>query len=240
MKRPILYPYFEKTTNLLLADYRRSKEQAASANVGFNRELFCREFLQRVLPPKLSVRHGEIWDSQGNRTGQLEIIILRDDAASLEFGGADVYLAEGVFAVIEVKSKLTRDKLQEAVTALKRVRNLTPGGPSGFILGPTLRRPLACVVAYEGASWDTLLKEELGGVPDLICILNRGILIAAGHLLRWDDGKPYRWANSRAAALGLLYFHLVKYSASFLSLGLALEPYFEPFDEWGDSQDTRQ
>jgi len=107
-RRPVLYDYFKKSADVLLAEYERTKEQEASANIGYNRELFCNKFLSRVLPPRLTVRHGEIWDSQGNKTGQLDVVILRDDTPSLTFGEADAFLAEGVFAVIEVKSNLTK------------------------------------------------------------------------------------------------------------------------------------
>ena len=85
--RPMLFDYFEKSAEVLLAQYERSKEQNASDNLGFNREAFCDDFLRRVLPPRLKNQRGEICDSQGNRTGQLEIIIIRDDAPILTFDG---------------------------------------------------------------------------------------------------------------------------------------------------------
>jgi len=61
--KPILYPYFQKTAEVLLAEYERSKEQKASSNLGINREYFCKEFLSKALPPKLSLKSGKIWDS---------------------------------------------------------------------------------------------------------------------------------------------------------------------------------
>ncbi len=241
ISRPVLYEYFDDTSGVLLRQYRRSGQQGASANVGYNRELFCSNFLERVLPPKLTIRPGEIWDSQGNKSGQLELIILREDAASLEYGGADAYLVEGVFAVIEVKSKLTREKLAEAVTALKRVRNLAPaGGFTGLSRGPVHSRPLCCVFAYEGATWQTLLKEEAQGVVDLICVLSRGILVAKGHRIQWESDAPFQAVNGRAAALGLLYYHLISYSTSFLGLAPRLEPYFEPLAGWRVSGEARE
>jgi hypothetical protein len=123
-QRPVLYDYFKDSSGVLLAQYNRSKGQEASANLGYNRELFCNEFLSHVLLPRLRNYRGEIWDSQGNRTGQLDLIIIRDDAPILTFGGADTILAEGVFAVIEVKSNLTKVKLIEAINTLRRVRDL--------------------------------------------------------------------------------------------------------------------
>ncbi len=159
--KPILYSYFQKTADVLLAEYNRSKEQNASDNIGKNREYFCRDFLKKVLPTKLSTVSGEIWDSKNNRTGQLDVLIIRDDAPSLNIGSDNIYLAEGVFSVIEVKSNLTREKLVEAKETLTKVVNLevTKSSTQIFIT-PILDRPLRVVFAYEGATWDTI-KDEI-------------------------------------------------------------------------------
>lgn len=238
-KRPILYDYFKKSVEVLLAEYERSKDQEASANVGYNRELFCNKFLSRVLPPRLTVRRGEIWDSQGNKTGQLDVVILRDDTPSLTFGEADTFLAEGVFGVIEVKSNLTKTKLQEALTTLKRVKSLKHSGDGAMITaGPILNRPLRCVFAYEGATWETLLQElsqsKNDDIADLICILERGAIISRGLLLKWENIAPFYVCNGKAASLAWLYFHLVSYSTSFLGRALTISHYFEPLNGWAD------
>jgi len=244
VKRPILYDYFKKSADVLLAEYERSKIQEASANLGYNRELFCNKFLSRVLPPRLTLRQGEVWDSQGNQTGQLEIIILRDDTPSLTFGGVDTYLAEGVFGVVEVKSNLSRTELQEALSTLKRVKLLSlTGGGATITAGPVLSRALRCVFAYEGATWETLL-EELGkpdnsDVVDIISVLNQGALISKGLILSWESGAPFYRCDGKAAALAWLYFHLVSYSTSFLGRSLRIAQYFEPLNGWADTGGSR-
>jgi len=241
VKRSILYDYFRKSADVLLAEYERSKGQEASANIGYNRELFCNKFLSRVLPPRLTVRRGEIWDSQGNRTGQLDVVILRDDTPSLTFGEANTFLAEGVFGAIEVKSNLTTTKLQEALTTLNRVKALSLSGDGAMItVGPVLNRPLRCVFAYEGAEWKTLLRElaksENAAVADLICILNSGALISRGLLLNWEGDAPFYVCEGKAASLAWLYFHLVSYSTSFMGRTLSIVQYFEPLNGWVDRE----
>ena len=239
VKRPILYDYFKKSADVLLAEYERSKGQEASANIGNNRELFCNMFLSRVLPPRLTVRRGEIWDSQGNRTGQLDVVILRDDTPSLTFGEADTFLAEGVFGVIEVKSNLTTTKLQEALITLNRVKALNLlGGGTMITAGRVLDRPLRCVFAYEGATWRILLQElvkpENAAVADLICILSSGTLISRGLILKWEGDAPFYVCGGKAASLAWLYFHLVSYSTSFMGRALSIVQYFEPLNGWGN------
>jgi hypothetical protein len=235
-KSPMLYSYFKKSAEILLAEYERSKGQRSTTNIGINREIFCSKFLSRVLPPRLKVRNGEIWDSQGNRTGQLDIIIIRDDAPALTFGEADVYLAEGVFGVIEVKSNLDRTKLEEARNGLAKVSNLKINVGATISSGATINRPLRIIFAYEGASWKTLLDEiNKKGCPDLfdlVCILNRGILIKKGSLLNWEGEQEFMAINNKAASLGFLYFYLISYGSSFLGRSLILNPYFEPLNRW--------
>jgi len=238
-RRPILYDYFKKSADVLLAEYERTKEQQASANIGYNRELFYNKFLSRVLPPRLTVRRGEIWDSEGRKTGQLDLVILRDDTPSLTFGEADAFLAEGVFGVIEVKSNLTKAKLQEALTTLRRVKSSKLlGGGAMITAGSVLNRPLRCIFVYEGATWQTLLQElskpENYDVADLICILKQGAIISQGLLLKWEGNIPFYICDGKTASLAWIYFYLVSYSTSFLGRSLSIKHYFEPLNGWRD------
>jgi len=239
-KKPVLFDYFKKAANVLLAKYVRTEGQA-SANLGRNRESFCNEFLINVLPSKLSVKSGEILDSLGNKTGQLDVIILRDDAPALDMGVVNTFLAEGVFCVIEVKSNLTREKLHEAGDSFMKVKNLTINFGASMSSGNKIDRPLRIVFAYEGATWDTLLdeinKNNWEDLFDLICILDRGVLIKAGGLINWDGGKPFSPINGKAASLGLMYFYLVEYGTSFLGRNLKIDPYFQPISGWSTTLD---
>jgi len=237
--KPILYSYFKKSADILLSEYNRSKEQSAPSNLGKNREYFCKEFLSKVLPPKLFIHSGEIWDSQKNKTGQLDIVILRDDAPSLHIGSDDIYLAEGVFAVIEVKSNLTREKIIEAGESLIKVADLKINVGAQITSGAVLDRPLRIVFAYEGSSWD-IIKDEINknnwsDVFDLICILNRGALINKGRLVSWDTEEDFSLMSGEAACLGCLYLYLVTYGTGFLGRGMRITPYFEPFNNWSDN-----
>jgi len=237
-KRPILFEYFKSTADVLLSEYARSSQQNSSANLGRNRELFCKQFLSKVLPSKLSVRSGEIWDSKKNKTGQQDVIILRDDAPSLHIGSDDIYLSEGVFSTIEVKSNLTREKLNEAGQGLLKVEKLKSNVGATMSSGPQMGRPLRIVFAYQGANWRTLLDEiKKNGwedLFDLICILDQGVLIKKGGLLNWESEEEFLAIGGKSASLGLLYFYLVFYGSSFLGRSLSLSPYFEPLGFWSE------
>ncbi|OGC45214.1 hypothetical protein A2V49_01235 [candidate division WWE3 bacterium RBG_19FT_COMBO_34_6] len=236
MEKPILYPYFKKSADVLSAEYSRSKEQSASANLGRNRESFCKEFLSKILPPKLSVKSGEIWDCENVKTGQLDLIILRDDAPSLHIGSDNIYLAEGVFGVIEIKSNLTREKFIECGQTLQNVSNLKINQGAMIVSGANLERPLRIVFAYEGATWETLLdeikKNGWDDLFDLVCILSRGVLVNKGRLLKWDSQNNFMVIKGNASCLGYMFLYLVSYGSSFIGRSLSFTPYFEPFNSW--------
>lgn len=237
-QRPLLYKYFDDTAGVLLAEYKRSSQQGASANIGKNREIFCSNFLEKVLPPKLSVRSGEIWDSENHKTGQLEIIILREDAPSLDVGSENIYLAEGVFAAVEIKSNLDRTKLQEAGRTLLKVKDLKINLGGAISIGKPMKEPLRMIFAYEGAAWETLtdeiVKNNWEDVFDLICVLNRGVLIKKGGFIDWHSEHNFFSINGKAAALGFMYQYLVTYGTNFLGRSLKLNSYFEPLNKWND------
>ncbi len=194
-QRPLLYAYFDDTAQILRNEFQRSSQQKSPTTLGRNREFFCSEFLSKVLPQKLPVKKGEIWDSQNNKTGQLDVIVVRDDCPCLHIGSDNIYLAEGVFAAIEVKSNLTTTKLQEAGNTLRQVQDLSiTGGPTSYSL-PVLKRPLRIVFSYRGATWETLTnyltEKSLTDTFDIICILNRGIMFKNGLLLSNKDRLPH-------------------------------------------------
>jgi len=234
--KPILYEYFQETADVLLAEYSRSRGQKSSVNIGENREVFISEFLSKVLPPRLKVTKGEIWDSSGNKTGQLDLIIIRDDGPSLTYGKNNVYLAEGVFGVIEVKSVLDRNKLKEAGDTLVKVNQLRPDKGATVFVGSLLDRPLRCVFAYEGASWQVLIDEITRNgwtdLFDLIVILSKGVLVRKGRLLECVNNKDFFMVDNKAAGLGILYFYIITYGSSFIGRSLKLTPYFEPWNNW--------
>ncbi|MCA9472280.1 MAG: hypothetical protein MRJ96_03090 [Nitrospirales bacterium] len=235
---PLLLPYFRKSAELLLTEYSRSCEQNASDNLGHNREVFCSKFLSGVLPNHLRISSGEIWDSERAKTGQLDLIVVRDDAIPLDFSGnRRTYLAEGVFAVIEVKSNLTRTKLVEAGESLERVSHLKVLPCTGIKMGKdaTLNRPLRIAFGYKGATFDTLAEEICSrswhNLFDLVCILDQGALVAKDRLLTHPRNHEFLRFNAKAAALGFLWYYLVTYGASFRIRTWDNSPYLEPLPE---------
>ncbi len=240
MEQAVLDEYFQAREGVLLAQYQNSKLQHAAKNKGANREDFCRLFLDQVLPFRLRLTTGEVWDCYGCKTGELDLVVVRDDCPRLTFdGGQTTCLVEGVHAAIEVKSNLTRDKLREALVTLKNVQNLVPLGLVQVMeMGRTIARPLRVVVAYEGASWDVLL-DELGqpgnaGVIDLVCLLGRGV-IASSKLQGSQEPCEYYCVERHGEALLTLYGQLTTFAVSLSQFHVDLRRYFLPQEHWQDN-----
>jgi len=241
----VLFDYFSDTADLLFSHYKRSVTQRSPDIKGENRESFTSTFLSKVLPNRLSIENGEILDSKNNKTGQQELIIIKNDCPSLEFGLVNTYLVEGVLGVIEVKSNLTRQKLVESGNSLQQVRNLFISTIGGFS-PKVMRRPLRIVFAYKGATWDTICEtieeNNLDETFDLICILERGAAIRNGLLFKNENGKPSDFItfDGKAAALGFLYYILVEYGLRLLTSIINLQSYFMPFDGWSSANKEKK
>ena len=247
MKKAVLYKYFYKKAEELSAQYSLSSEQKSSRNIGDNREIFVNDFLDVCLPNRLSVKEGEIWDKKGYKTGQIDTIIVRDDCPSLPFGGRDgrnAYLAEGIFAVIEVKTKLSRKKLIEAGEKLEEVKALNVDFGLTMTSKLVCERPLRLVFAYEGATWKTIENEIKNRgwetLFDIICILKQGALISGFKdeerttLFGSKKGEYLLISSGKASALGFLYYFLINYGVAFLARNFNIHQYFEPISSWDE------
>lgn len=158
----------------------------------------------------------------------------------MDVGSDDTYLAEGVLAVIEVKSNLTTTKFDEAVKTLEKVDSLSIIPPPS-IFSAKHHRPLKIIFAYEGATFDTLVeygnKEKINLKSfDIICVLQRGILYRSGLLLGKEKGSgewdEFFLLKGGAGALGFLYLHLTAFGTGFLSSFIDVTKYFEPMSNW--------
>lgn len=94
-----------------------------SATKGSERELFIAGFLSQVFPPHYRLSGGDIMDSYGNYSGQVDIVLEfpRGFSFPVYTNGPRLFLAESVAAVIEVKSNL-KDQWQQV---LKQAEDLS-------------------------------------------------------------------------------------------------------------------
>lgn len=145
-----------------------------------------------MFPPPYRFGSGDIVDRNEQRSGQVDIVVEYPFLPSLpsSFGGPRLYLAEGVAAVVEVKSDLRKQwaEVQKASVKLKKLtRSLT--GAQNQIGDLTADIPYF-VVGYTG--WKTLkpLIERIESNPvDGVLVIDSGLYVSNARFGDDDQRK---------------------------------------------------
>jgi len=91
------------------------------------REAFIREVLELFLPSSYAIGSGYVVDSKGQSSRKLDLVIYRRDFPLLNLpGSSDRFLYESVLATIEVRPKLVRKTLFDALDACASLSELDP------------------------------------------------------------------------------------------------------------------
>jgi hypothetical protein len=171
----------------------------SSSSRGREREQFIDLFLARLLPPGYRFGSGDIIDTHRSRSGQLDVVVEFTFLPSLPAlgGSTRLYLAEGVAAVVEVKSDLAKQwgEVEATVAALRplerqfQVPGFTPYGP------PPTRIPVFAVGYTSWRRLDTVREKAASGVVDGLLVIDSGLfstrpdfpngMFAEGPLALW-------------------------------------------------------
>ena len=154
----------------------------SSASKGHEREAFINGFLSEVLAAQFRFGSGDATDQSGARSGQLDIVVEYPFVPSLPIVAGRsprLYLAEGIVAVIEVKSDISGQweqvtKTAEQLAKLNRKYNYEEGVSIGPRAGEKI--PLYAV-GYEG--WQRF--EEIEHRVDPAKGINGILVIKHGH-----------------------------------------------------------
>ncbi len=250
----ILKAHFDVVENSLLALYKVQDNAGHNLHKGTPRERFISEFLKDHLPENVLIGTGEIIDhtsKSGGKRNQHDIILYRKNFPKLDFGaGISAFLVESVIATIEVKSKITKKDLKQAMVAAKNCKSLErtcladKNGPHKNSL-----RPYNYVVAYGGKvkkietvkGWIDKIKKELNiqdlaignnkkqaGAIDGIFILNKGFLFFGDMNQRDKNNKTQEieWTYQASTEDNLLAFFLI-----LIDVILGSEIKYEPLEK---------
>jgi hypothetical protein len=116
---------FQGIANKLLADFDQIQAQIEhSGERGGQRERALKAFLARYLPKKYTLGTGHIIDKTGNTSRQCDVVIYDDFNCPLLLAeeGYQLFPAEAVFGVIEVKSVLDASAIAQGVQAIQSVK----------------------------------------------------------------------------------------------------------------------
>jgi hypothetical protein len=206
----------------LLVSSHQATAGSSSATKGTERADFLNAFLAETLPPLYRFGSGDITDSAGHESGQLDIVIEQPFAPNLpiQSGLPRLYLAEGVAAVIEVKSNVSSQWQQVLHTAkqLEPIRRQF-GASMTMGMGPLPFVPLFAV-GYTGWSTNGSLHQSLATAPEIIA----GILVIEPGLYVSRFGVQ----ATKAAALWALICDLHTITNSLQSAATDPRAYLQP------------
>lgn len=157
---------------------------------GYGREALTEEFLKSHLSDQVDFLTGEIVDSEDGRSGQIDIILQSKKSPKIPlWGNIHLSYSDAVLAIIEVKSNLTTEHLDNSLNASKKIKSLK----RDVILNLSpFQRPLDkipyIVFAFTGLTETSILKHINNYskrhkipfddfAPDMIVVLDKDFYI---------------------------------------------------------------
>lgn len=185
---------------------------------GAFREAFLRQLLESVLPIQYGIGSGVIIDGFKKQSPQVDLLIYdrRNFPPFYESGGHGIYPFDSVLRVIEVKSQLDKQGLEQFARLVKSMHPSNPDGLRmrgyGKLEGGQSFYPYPALFAY--GTRISRFKDEWENSPDLQCMANAICVAHGGVLTRFNRGDehhtlsfsdPHRFENNiRAFVIRLL------------------------------------
>lgn len=109
--------WFKLLDESLQCDSLQADLMQHNLTAGSVREYLIREVLQRFLPSCVSIESGQVFDSKGRRSKQVDLILFDSRVPCMRSRlGPGMFPVEGVLAAIEVKTSIpSSEKLREAL-----------------------------------------------------------------------------------------------------------------------------
>jgi len=198
----------EKHFQGIQKDIEREMEDAGdfknTALIGNVREKVIRLFFDRYFPKRFCFQTGEVvcahtfHENSGYRSRQIDIVMFDEHYHPKYYisDSSSLYFAESVYAVVEVKSNLTKAELQKAVDNIRSAKELSREAysPSAALRNPARVygkpakwHPIAgMVISLDGPSVETVAKNlrdiyKTQHIPlesriNLILVLRKGVV----------------------------------------------------------------
>lgn len=136
------------------------------SGVGTEREKVYQRFLKRHVPKMCDVfLGGYVFDAKGNRSRQIDIIVTGGNTPRFRMSSGNRYIAplEGTIAVVEVKSRLDKSALMDAMNNSLALPPMPDGSeiiPPDILLDDEAwtDSPYKIVFAYDGIELDSLIE----------------------------------------------------------------------------------
>jgi hypothetical protein len=164
--------YAQSRILLALSQSKDASELRHPGLKGRVREVFVKELLTPFLSPNLGICTGNVVDSHGGISGQIDIIIYDKTLipSLLLIGEVGVIPIESVLATIEVKSTLTRGELKKAIKNARSIKTLRAEFPEVKPESLIKSSPVCCLYAFDS---DSKPESELNRLRKAVADANR-------------------------------------------------------------------
>jgi len=184
----------QASQRLKLAFKEASERYKTPEDIAHYREDAVRNFLKEFLPPTFMLGKGEIIDSKGNRSSQVDVIICNQyHPLTISSSGRGLFFAEGVVCVIEIKSDLSnKEEIERAVRQVESIKKLERKPTKGDLMFGSeydqerIKRIPSLIFTYQSPSLSTLklnikeshekLKIPIEETLDAVISLEKGII----------------------------------------------------------------
>lgn len=161
-----------------------------TGSIGLHHEEIVKEMIRPILSERFSLRSGFIYSGPGLVSKQCDLIIIDEHDPSpyfFQMGNLVVVHPRAVAAVIEIKTKLTKETFHDALSNLHQSRVVSRAAKVD-------RTFMTFIFAYEGIHFDidplddwyksAPVPDYFDAYPQMIYVLQEGSL----DLKRFDDG----------------------------------------------------
>ena len=199
-----------KAAKQLLLDADKASDFEHKGIKGDERAGPLAAFMNEHLPKRFSIAKGEAIDFKDNRTGQLDILIFDTMACAPLIVGTENHLvpAESLYAVIEVKSILTKQHLESSFANAGKLKQLRPykkkfitarkdgsdasdGNPRCihviFAYKSDIKKDGWASAEYARISAAASLHDQEISAIDRVIVLDRGVILPKDKLSRTED-----------------------------------------------------
>jgi hypothetical protein len=150
---PYLREAFRQLSKMASVKAEMSELLKHSLEKGLNNEAILREILRKVLPRTYGIGKGKVISPDGIMSRQCDIIIydaLNCPSLFVDENLNQVLPIEGIYAVAEVKTKLTKHELADAFDLISSVKKLVRS-PKDFSTNEKIERipPFGYVISYD-------------------------------------------------------------------------------------------
>ncbi|MEK7993289.1 MAG: DUF6602 domain-containing protein [Planctomycetota bacterium] len=189
---------FKSTSSSMRTEFEKARTAVTNSGLKGNiNERIVAEFLRQVLPARIGFCTGEVIDSEGGHSKQIDVLAYDAISATSVFKSGEIQVLpiESVFAVVEVKAVLNKQEIEKAFQNMLAIKNLEKKAYLPNLLRDASNKSLYgmssqiwpvqfFVFAFESDSLETVCghvaalnaTQPLHKRIDSVCVLDKGLV----------------------------------------------------------------